>query len=79
LSRKKQGKTRKFTQTPFSAYKLQKKLDRQYPHDIESGCTIVLLGKKIKKFICIASKHLSIFATLKIGHFRMRDASSCKG
>jgi hypothetical protein len=53
--------------------------DTSYPHSIESGCTIVLLTKKIKKFISIPHKHLSIFAKEKIGHFRMRDASSCKG
>ena len=45
----------------------------------ESGCTIVLPTKKIKKFILLPYKHLSIFAKEKIGRFRTRDASSCKG
>ena len=52
--------------------------DSPYPHSIEGGCTIVLLGKKIKKFISFPWLELSFFAGKKIGHFRMRDASSCK-
>ena len=54
-------------------------MDVVHPDSIESGCTILLLVKKIKKFISIPYKQLSIFSKEKIGQFRMRDASSCKG
>ena len=54
-------------------------MDASHPHSIEGGCTILLLAKKIKKFISFLHLHLSIFAPKKIPHFRMRDASSCKG
>ena len=54
-------------------------MDVVHPDSIESGCTILLLVKKIKKFILFVYKYLSIFAKEKIGQFRMRDASSCKG
>jgi hypothetical protein len=54
-------------------------MDASHPHSIESGCTIVLRAKKIKKFILFSYKHLSIFAKEKIPRFRTRDASSCKG
>jgi len=53
--------------------------DTRCPDSIEGGCTILLLAIKIKKFISFPHKHLSIFAPKKIAHFRMRDASSCKG
>jgi hypothetical protein len=58
--------------------KNRKKLDAKCPDDIGSGCTIVLLVKKIKKFISLSRLYLSIFAKEKITHFRMKHASSCK-
>ena len=52
--------------------------DSPCPDSMDCVCTILLRAKKIKFFISFYCQQLSIFATEKIRHFRMKHASSCK-
>ena len=55
------------------------KPDMECRDNTKRACTILLFAKKIKKFISIPHKHLAIFVNRKIGDFRIKRASLCKG
>ena len=56
-----------------------KKQDLEGRHNTKRACTILLFAKKMKFFYSLYHKHLAIFVNKKIGDFRIKRASLCKG